>query len=81
MFLARPKNKILRGIYTGRRLRKIKCSVNQTYEKKMVRNLPRQNIQLIKECFLKKGNLNINNYRMFEKKNTEKILKITKRRT
>ena len=34
----------------------------------MVSNLPRKNIQLIKWCFLKKGNLDVNNYRMFEKK-------------
>ena len=47
----------------------------------MVRNLPRQNIQLMKECFPKRGNLSMNNYKMFEKKkNVEKILKITKRR-
>ena len=44
----------------------------------MVRNLPRQNIQLIKECFLKKGNLNINNYRMFEKKTLKKSSKSQK---
>ena len=44
----------------------------------MVRNLPRHNIQLIKECFLKKGNLNITNYRMFEKKTLKKSSKSQK---
>ena len=38
----------------------------------MVRNLPRQNIQLMKECFPKRGNLSMNNYKMFEKKKTLK---------
>ena len=34
----------LRGIYLGKRLRKIKHSVSQWSEKKLVRDLPRQGI-------------------------------------